>query len=97
MYVITVTFTVSSQHLDEFRVAMVDQARASLENEPDCIRFDVATDPDDATVLFLYELYSDEAAFEAHLGSAHFERFNAITSAWVTKGKGNLLPSAVTP
>ena len=84
MYVVTVTFTVLVDHLDEFRAAMVEQARASLEGEPGCHQFDVGVDPAKPTVIFLYELYTDKAAFEAHLETAHFKAFDAEVAPWVT-------------
>ena len=83
MFVITVTFTVRPEQIGAFDAAMETQARASLENEPDCVRFDVCKDPDDPTVCFLYELYTDKAAFDAHVASPHFKSFDATVQPWV--------------
>ena len=83
MFVITVTFVVAEEHLDDFDRAMEAQARASLENEADCIQFDVCRDPDDPTVCFLYEVYTDKAAFHSHMESPHFKSFNATVEPWV--------------
>jgi quinol monooxygenase YgiN len=83
MYVITVNFTIKSGHVEAFRSAMESQARASLESEPGCHQFDVAIDPNDPTKVFLYELYSDKAAFEVHLETPHYSEFDAKTAAWL--------------
>jgi quinol monooxygenase YgiN len=38
---------------------------------PGCRQFDVCRDPLDPALFFLYELYDDEAAIQAHLDSPH--------------------------
>ena len=82
MYVITVTFTIKSTHLSEFMTAMLENARASIEEEG-CHQFDVCTDPENPNVIFLYELYTNKSTFDAHLASAHFNEFNDKTANWV--------------
>lgn len=83
MYVITVLFEVKPGHADDFHPAMTRQAQNSLSLETGCHRFDVCTDPADRHRVFLYEIYTDEAAFQAHLASAHFKTFDATVSHWV--------------
>ena len=34
-------------------------------------------------MVFLYEQYTDEAAFDVHLASAHFTDFNERSASWV--------------
>ena len=38
-----------------------------------------------AAIFFLYELYDDEAAIQAHLQSAHFLQMNAASAGWVER------------
>lgn len=54
------------------------QAQRSLAREPDCRRFDVShrIGEDTCHEIFLYELYTDKAAFEAHLATPHFLSFD---------------------
>ncbi|NJN46681.1 MAG: antibiotic biosynthesis monooxygenase [Candidatus Competibacteraceae bacterium] len=85
MYVVTVHFTSHPEHSDEFMQALLKQAQNSLEREAGCIRFDVCQDPNDATRIFLYEIYTDEAVFQEHLKSAHFVRFSEETAEWVAE------------
>lgn len=84
MYVITVTFVIDPEYVDAFREAMEIQARTSLEEEDGCHQFDVCVDPDHSNTWFLYEIYTDRAAFDAHLASAHFASFDAKVAPWVT-------------
>ena len=76
MYAVTVTFTIRAGEMDRFLSAMMENARASLATEPGCRQFDVLTDPTLADQAFLYELYDDRAAFEAHMQTAHFATVN---------------------
>ena len=62
---------------------MTAQARNSLELESGCLHFDVCVAPEDARTVYLYEVYSDEAAFELHLQSNHFKQFDADVAALV--------------
>jgi autoinducer 2-degrading protein len=69
----------------DFEAAIVENARLSRETEPGCRQFDVCRDPEDAALFFLYELYDDEAAVQAHLATPHFLQMNAATASWVER------------
>jgi autoinducer 2-degrading protein len=76
MFAVTVAVEVAPGRMPDFLPLILENARASL-GEPGCLRFDVLTDtarPDEA---FLYELYADAAAFDAHLATPHFAAFEA--------------------
>ena len=76
-YVVTVEFDIHPQHFAAFLPLMRENARVSREDEPGCRQFDVCTDPARPDTVFLYELYDERAAFDAHLASPHFKRFDA--------------------
>jgi quinol monooxygenase YgiN len=77
MYVLTVDFTIHPGRIADFLPLMLDNARVSREREPGCRQFDVCRDTRQPQVIFLYEVYDDAAAFQAHLDSAHFRAFDA--------------------
>ena len=83
-YVVTVHFRAKAEYRAAFRAAMVENANASRETEPGCRQFDVCEGADGADI-FLYEIYDDEAAFQAHLASLHYQRFDALVTAWLEK------------
>lgn len=85
MYAVCVMFQLKPDCMGDFMPLMLENARASLDAEPDCHQFDVATDPERPDAVFLYELYSDRAAFEVHLASDHFRAFNATTREMIAK------------
>lgn len=85
MLALIVEFRIKPEHVAAFDVAITDNARASRDTEPGCRQFDVCRDPDDAQLFFLYELYDDAAAIDAHLRSGHFQQMNAATADWVER------------
>ena len=83
MLALVVEFRIKPAHIAAFERAIVDNARASRDTEPGCRQFDVCRDPADPSLFFLYELYDDEAAIEAHLQTPHYLQMNQATAGWV--------------
>jgi quinol monooxygenase YgiN len=83
MLAVVVEFRIATERVAAFHDAIVANARESLRAEPGCRQFDVCRDPAEPALFFLYELYDDAAAFEAHLETPHFLRMNADTAGWV--------------
>ena len=70
--------------VDAFRARLERHARTSVEREEGCQRFDVHQETRDPALFFLYEVYEDEAALEAHRASEHYKSFREDTVEWVT-------------
>lgn len=83
MFAVVVTFQIKAGHMAAFLPHMVANAAASLKHEPECHRFDVWTDSARPDEVFLYEVYTDQAAFDAHLASAHFQAFDQTVGAMI--------------
>lgn len=83
MFAVTVLFQIKRGQMDAFLPAMRTNAATSLEREPGCHQFDVCTDASAPDDVFLYELYADADAFQAHLESAHFKDFDAAVSQMI--------------
>ena len=77
MFAVVVRFHLKPGTMEDFLPLITQNAKTSLNDEDGCHQFDVLTDPDAPDEVFLYELYSDAAAFETHLASAHFKSFDA--------------------
>lgn len=82
MFVVTVTFRLRPGQAAKFLKQMTAQAETSLVQEEGCHHFDVCLSDDPLTV-FLYELYTDKAAFDVHLQSPHFLAFDAAVAEMV--------------
>ena len=74
MYVIVAPLQIKQGHKEEFIQAMLENAQSAVNSEPGCLRFDVIQDAGDANRVWLYEIYTDEAAFQAHLQAPHFSK-----------------------
>jgi quinol monooxygenase YgiN len=91
MYVVVVDFEIKPDVIDPFRRLIRDNARRSVNDEPGCRQFDVCVDPTKPTSIFLYEVYDDRAAFDAHLKTAHFKEFDAATASMLANKQVRLL------
>ena len=85
MHVIVVEFVIKPEFVDRFLPEMVANARLSRDIEPGCRQFDVTRDVTDARRIVLYEIYDDVQAFNEHLRSPHFQRFDANIATWVER------------
>lgn len=83
-FALTVAFTLHPGRLADFLPLMRENARQSLAAEPGCRVFEVARPAAGAPdAVFLWEVYDDRAAFDAHLASDHFRAFDAATAPMV--------------
>ena len=83
MLALVVEFRIKPEQVGAFATAIAENARLSRETEPGCRQFDVCRDSAEPALFYLYELYDDEAAIQAHLASAHYQHMNAQTADWV--------------
>lgn len=83
MFVVVVEFSLRAGRSKAFRERVRRQAEDSLELESDCRVFDVCIDPERENFVLLYEVYTNRAAFDAHLASAHFAAFDAEVRDWI--------------
>tara|TARA_R110002124_G_scaffold94220_3_gene238007 strand:- start:147 stop:437 length:291 start_codon:yes stop_codon:yes gene_type:complete len=83
MYAVTVLFHIAPAHRATAYRLMRENAATSLRAEAGCKQFDVCTDAERPYTVFLYELYSDRAAFEDHLQSPHFKAFDAAVAGMI--------------
>ncbi len=86
MLLVAVTFDIVPERAEAFRDRVRRQATDSLA-EPGCRRFDVWCDTGDCCRVFLFEIYDDRPAFDAHLESRHFREFDSEVGPWVTAKK----------
>ena len=75
MFVVAADLTVDAAQHDQFAPHVLENARTTRETEKGCRQFDVCTHADKPGEFFLYEVYDDRAAFEAHQASAHLKAF----------------------
>ena len=81
LFVVVVDFQLKPGMEKEFRALIDTNAHASVRDEPGCLQFDVLEPEGEDDRVLLYEIYSDKAAFEAHLRSEHFAIFAGASDA----------------
>jgi quinol monooxygenase YgiN len=86
-FVIYVEFMLHEDAVEKFMPIMLANARASLDNEPGCERFDVLHVAGRPQQVVLYEIYTDRAAFQEHLKTRHFLEFNSATAPFIKEKK----------
>ena len=60
----------------EEQIARIIEAMTPLSRaEPWCLYYQAHRSPDDPRLFFLYEQYVDEAGYQAHMATPHFERY----------------------
>jgi len=82
-FALWVEFEIAPGGVPGFLAAARDDAAGSAANEPGCRRFDVLVDPARPSRVCFYEVYDDEAAFEAHKTTPHFSAFAAATKTTI--------------
>ena len=80
MYVIIAPIQIKAGSKEQFMKEILDDARGSVNDEPGCLKFDVVQDANEPNRIWLYEVYKDEAAFQAHTQAPHFIKFRDATA-----------------
>jgi quinol monooxygenase YgiN len=75
-YVVVATWRAQDESLELVLDALRELAPATRA-EPACRGYQAYRDPADPLTIQLLEVYDDEAGYEAHLASEHFERLAA--------------------
>jgi autoinducer 2-degrading protein len=81
LFVVVVDFQLKPGMRPQFRCLIDANADASVKNEPGCIQFDVLEPEGEGDRVLLYEIYGDEAAFDAHRQTEHFRVFNSASES----------------
>jgi (4S)-4-hydroxy-5-phosphonooxypentane-2,3-dione isomerase len=84
MFVNAVDLDIIPAERDNF-IAAIKENGAAAAKEPGCHRFDILNLASDPNHFLLYEVYDNEAAFQAHRATDHFKKYAATTGNMVAK------------
>ena len=73
--VLVPTFTIKPGHMDAFMSHVLRQRDNCLEHESGCEHFDVLRRAEAPNHVLLYEIYTNQAAIEAHRKTPHYAQF----------------------
>lgn len=80
MYSTCITVYVNADKTKEFIDFTSETRKQTIENEPNCLWFDLMQSSTDETVFLFYEAYKTEADFRAHLSQPY-------TKLWLEKAR----------
>ena len=86
MYIIVAPIQIKEGFKEQFINGMIENARGAVNDEPGCLRFDLIQDASDGNRIWLYEVYRDEEAFQAHTQAPHFIKFRDASADWREPG-----------
>jgi quinol monooxygenase YgiN len=81
LFAIVVDFYLKQGARSEFRRLIDENAEASVRTEQGYLQFDVLEPEGEGDRVMLYEIYTDKAAFDAHLRTEHFQTFAGASEA----------------
>jgi (4S)-4-hydroxy-5-phosphonooxypentane-2,3-dione isomerase len=84
MYVNAVDLDIIPAEREKYLAALTENGKASV-TEPGCREFNIQVLASDPNHVFIYEVYNNEAALQAHRASDHFKKYAAATSAMIAK------------
>lgn len=74
---------VDPAHREAFVSAVREAMDEAVRLEPGVLALYAVADRDDASRLRFFEIYADEAAYDAHLESPHFRKYRMTTDPMV--------------
>jgi quinol monooxygenase YgiN len=96
MLIVHVHVHVKPELMEEFCLATVENARASVQ-EPGIVRFDVVQQQDDATWFVLIEIYRDAEVAAAHKQTAHYAKWRDAVAPMMAEPRSGVKYNAVFP
>ena len=83
MYIIVAAIQIKEGFKERYVNGIIENASSAVKDEPGCLRFDVIQD---ANKIWVYEVYNDEAAFQAHTQAPHYLKFREASADWREEG-----------
>jgi (4S)-4-hydroxy-5-phosphonooxypentane-2,3-dione isomerase len=92
--VLAVNLRIQRENVERFMAALLSNAREARK-EPGCRQFEVLVDMSDPTKMFLFEVYDDAKAFEAHQQTPHFKKYFAEAVPLLASRERHMLKRAL--
>jgi quinol monooxygenase YgiN len=90
LFISAVEYDIVPGQVDNFLAALKENGAASVK-EPGCRELDITVSQKDPNHVFIFEVYENAAAAEAHTATEHFKKYKAITKDMVAKREAKLL------
>jgi (4S)-4-hydroxy-5-phosphonooxypentane-2,3-dione isomerase len=83
-YVNAVDLDIVPAEMDKYMAAIKENGAAAVK-EPGCREFNITVLASNPNHVFLFEVYDDAAALEAHRQTEHFKKYAALTANMVAQ------------
>ncbi len=90
LFISAVEYDIVPGQVDNFLAALKENGAASVK-EPGCRELDITVSQKDPNHVFIFEVYDNAAAAEAHTATEHFKKYKAATKDMVAKREAKLL------
>ena len=84
LYVNAVDLDIVPAEMDKYMAAIKENGAAAV-TEPGCREFNITVQASNPNHVFLFEVYDNEAALQAHRATPHFKKYQAATANMVAK------------
>ena len=74
MFAIYVTVDVKPNDMEKFLETCIEEAKASVRDEPDCYRFEILRDKNNQNRICFMEVFENEQALQTHQKTPHFSK-----------------------
>ena len=82
-YIQVAEIEIDPGQLENYRAAVKEQIEAAIRTEPGVLMLYSVSDKENPTHITVFEIYRDTVAYQAHLQSAHFKKYKAVTANMV--------------
>jgi len=84
LYINSVDLDIAPGQVDAFLAALKENGAESVK-EPGCREFNIHVQANNPNHVFIYEVYDNAAALDAHRATPHFKKYQAATGNMITK------------
>ena len=84
LYINAVDLDINPADIDKFLAALKTNGAAAVQ-EPGCREFNITVSQKDPNHVFIFEVYDNAAALDAHRATDHFKAYAAATKEMVAK------------
>ena len=93
LYINAVDIDVVPGQIDNYLAALKENGAAAVKQESGCREFNITVSQKDPNHVFIFEVYDNAAALDAHRQTDHFKKYAAVTKDMVAKRDSHPLSS----
>lgn len=93
LYINAVDIDVVPGQIENYLAALKENGAAAVKTEPGCREFNITVSQTDPSHVFIFEVYDNAAALDAHRQTDHFKKYAATTKDMVAKREAHPLSS----